>query len=237
MAMLEVDGVQTYYGRVRALTNVGLHLDTGEIVALIGSNGAGKTTTLRTISGLLQPASGRIRFDGADITGMPAARRVAMGICHIPEGRRLFPRMTVRDNLTLGAFTRRDGDGAIQTARERVFELFPLLRERQTQLAGTLSGGEQQMLAIGRAMMSSPKVLMMDEPSLGLAPILVKTIFQIITEINHQGTPILLVEQNAHKALEIAHRAYVLETGSIVRTGRGEELLHSEDVVKAYLGM
>jgi branched-chain amino acid transport system ATP-binding protein len=222
---------------VRALTNVGLHLDTGEIVALIGSNGAGKTTTLRTISGLLQPASGRIRFDGADITGMPAARRVAMGICHIPEGRRLFPRMTVRDNLTLGAFTRRDGDGAIQTARERVFELFPLLRERQTQLAGTLSGGEQQMLAIGRAMMSSPKVLMMDEPSLGLAPILVKTIFQIITEINHQGTPILLVEQNAHKALEIAHRAYVLETGSIVRTGRGEELLHSEDVVKAYLGM
>jgi branched-chain amino acid transport system ATP-binding protein len=235
--MLEIDGIEAYYGRVRALADVSLEVDTGEVVALIGSNGAGKTTTLRTISGLLNPAAGAIRFDGQDITGVPAARRVQLGICHVPEGRRLFPRMTVDDNLTLGAYTRRDGSGLVQQDRERVFELFPRLRERQSQIAGTLSGGEQQMLAIGRALMSQPKLLMMDEPSLGLAPILVETIFQIVAEINQQGIPILLVEQNAHKALEVAHRAYVLETGSIVKTGPGKELLESEDVAKAYLGM
>jgi len=237
MAMLEINGIETFYGRVRALADVSLSVDKGEIVALIGSNGAGKTTTLRTISGLLGPASGTIMFEGQDITTVPASRRVAMGICHVPEGRRLFPRMTVQDNLTLGSYSRRDGSATVQQDRERVFELFPRLKERQSQIAGTLSGGEQQMLAIGRAMMSRPRVLMMDEPSLGLAPILVETIFQIVAEINQQGTPILLVEQNAHKALEVAHRGYVLETGSIVKTGSGQELLQSEDVAKAYLGM
>ncbi len=235
--MLEIEGIEAYYGRVRALADVSLSVDTGEVVALIGSNGAGKTTTLRTISGLVHPPVGRIRFDGRDITDVPAARRVQLGICQVPEGRRLFTRMTVQDNLTLGAYTRRDGASRVHVDRERVFELFPRLRERQSQIAGTLSGGEQQMLAIGRAMMSQPKVLMMDEPSLGLAPILVETIFQIISEINQQGIPILLVEQNAHKALEAAHRAYVLETGSIVKTGSGRELLESEDVARAYLGM
>ena len=235
--MLEIQGVEAFYGRVRALADVSLSVDTGEVVALIGSNGAGKTTTLRTISGLLHPAAGSIRFDGQDITSVPAAKRVEMGICHVPEGRRLFPRMSVDDNLTLGSYSRRDGSGRVQQDRERVFTLFPRLRERQSQIAGTLSGGEQQMLAIGRALMSQPKVLMMDEPSLGLAPILVETIFEIIAEINQQGIPILLVEQNAHKALEVAHRAYVLETGSIVKTGPGVELLQSEDVARAYLGM
>jgi branched-chain amino acid transport system ATP-binding protein len=237
MAMLQIDGIDAYYGRVRALSDVSLSVDKGEIVALIGSNGAGKTTTLRTISGLLSPAKGTIGFEGEDITHVPAARRVAMGICQVPEGRRLFSRMTVQDNLTLGAYARRDGNVGIQRDRERVFELFPRLRERQSQIAGTLSGGEQQMLAMGRALMSRPRVLLMDEPSLGLAPILVETIFQIVAEINQQGTPILLVEQNAHMALEVAHRAYVLETGSIVNTGPGKELLQSEEVAKAYLGM
>jgi branched-chain amino acid transport system ATP-binding protein len=235
--MLEIDGVETYYGRVRALTDLGLSVDRGEIVALIGSNGAGKTTTLRTISGLISPASGSIRFEGEDITGVPAAKRVELGICHVPEGRRLFSRMTVQDNLTLGAYSRRDGKAEVEQDRERVFVLFPRLKERQAQIAGTLSGGEQQMLAIGRGLMSRPRVLMMDEPSLGLAPILVETIFQIVAEINQQGIPILLVEQNAHKALEVAHRAYVLETGSIVKTGSGQELLQSEDVARAYLGI
>jgi branched-chain amino acid transport system ATP-binding protein len=236
VAVLEVEGVDAYYGRVRALSGLTLRVDTGEVVALIGSNGAGKTTTLRTISGLLTPPRGTIVFEGQDITAMPAARRVERGIVHVPEGRRLFPRMSVQDNLTLGAYTRRDGNG-VQEDRERVFELFPRLRERQTQIAGTLSGGEQQMLAMGRALMSRPKVLMMDEPSLGLAPILVETIFRIVSEINQQGIPILLVEQNARKALEVAHRAYVLETGSIVQEGSGAELLQSEDVARAYLGM
>jgi len=236
MAMLEVDSIETYYGRVRALAGVSITVDKGEVVALIGSNGAGKTTTLRTISGLLSPARGRISFEGHDITSVPAPRRVSMGICHVPEGRRLFPRMTVQDNLTLGAYTRSDGSG-VNKDRARVFELFPRLKERQSQIAGTLSGGEQQMLAIGRALMSRPRVLMMDEPSLGLAPILVETIFEIIAEINALGTPILLVEQNAHKALSVAHRAYVLETGSIVKEGTGTELMQSEDVVRAYLGM
>jgi branched-chain amino acid transport system ATP-binding protein len=215
---------------------VTINVDQGEVVALIGSNGAGKTTTLRTISGLMHPPSGSITFDGKDIGRMPVHQIVGLGICQSPEGRRLFPRMQVIDNLRMGAFLRNDSAG-IQKDMERVFELFPRLKERTTQLAGTLSGGEQQMLAIGRALMSKPKLLMLDEPSLGLAPILVETIFQIVREINGQGIPILLVEQNAHKALEVAHRAYVLETGSIVKTGSGKELLDSPDVQRAYLGI
>jgi branched-chain amino acid transport system ATP-binding protein len=236
MALLELDGIETYYGRVRALNGISLNVDAGEIVALIGSNGAGKTTTLRTVSGLLRPAHGSITFAGQRITEVAAAKRVSLGIGQSPEGRRLFARMTVLDNLVLGAYTRRDRAG-IQQDMRRVYELFPRLKERSGQIAGTLSGGEQQMLAMGRAMMSRPKVLMLDEPSLGLAPILQETIFSIIIEINGQGTPILLVEQNARKALEVAHRAYVLETGTIVREGSGEELLQSEDVARAYLGM
>jgi branched-chain amino acid transport system ATP-binding protein len=211
-------------------------VDQGEVVALIGSNGAGKTTTLRTISGLMHPPSGSITFNGKDIGRMAAHDIVGLGICQSPEGRRLFPRMQVIDNLRMGAFLRKDRDG-IQKDMDRVFELFPRLKERTTQLAGTLSGGEQQMLAIGRALMSKPKLLMLDEPSLGLAPILVETIFQIVREINGQGIPILLVEQNATKALEVAHRAYVLETGSIVKSGTGKELLSSPDVQRAYLGI
>ena len=234
--MLQIDGIEAFYGRVRALAQVSLRVGVGEVVALIGSNGAGKTTTLRTISGLVHAATGRISFAGQDVTAVPAAKRVELGIGHVPEGRRLFPRMSVQDNLTLGAYTRND-PVEIEKDRQRVFELFPRLKERQTQVAGTLSGGEQQMLAIGRAMMTRPKVLMMDEPSLGLAPILVETIFRIIEEINEQGIPILLVEQNAHQALRVADRAYVLETGSIVKEGTGRELLESEDVAKAYLGM
>jgi len=234
--MLQIDGLEAFYGRVRALANVSLRVDTGEVVALIGSNGAGKTTTLRTISGLVNAARGRISFAGQDVTAVPPAKRVELGIGHVPEGRRLFPRMSVQDNLTLGAYTRNDRD-EVEQDRQRVFQLFPRLKERQTQIAGTLSGGEQQMLAIGRAMMTRPKVLMMDEPSLGLAPILVETIFKIIQEINQQGIPILLVEQNAQQALNVAHRGYVLETGSIVKEGTGQELLQSEDVARAYLGM
>jgi branched-chain amino acid transport system ATP-binding protein len=236
MALLELEGVDALYGRIRALRGVTISVDQGEVVALIGSNGAGKTTTLRTISGLMHPPSGSIRFGGADISRMAAHQIVGLGICQSPEGRRLFPRMQVIDNLRMGAFLRKDRDG-IQKDMDRVYELFPRLKERTTQLAGTLSGGEQQMLAIGRALMSKPKLLMLDEPSLGLAPILVETIFQIVREINAQGIPILLVEQNAHKALEVAHRAYVLETGSIVKTGSGKELLDSPDVQRAYLGI
>ena len=236
MALLELAGVDAFYGRVQALRGISITVDQGEVVALIGSNGAGKTTTLRTISGLMHPPSGAITFGGKDISRTPPHQIVGLGICQSPEGRRLFPRMQVIDNLRMGAFLRKDAPG-IQKDMERVFELFPRLKERTTQLAGTLSGGEQQMLAIGRALMSKPKLLMLDEPSLGLAPILVETIFQIVREINAQGIPILLVEQNAHKALEVAHRAYVLETGSIVQTGSGKELLSSPDVQRAYLGI
>jgi branched-chain amino acid transport system ATP-binding protein len=236
MALLELKAVDALYGRVRALRGVTINVDQGEVVALIGSNGAGKTTTLRTISGLMHPPSGSITFNGKDISRMAAHDIVGLGICQSPEGRRLFARMQVIDNLRMGAFLRKDRDG-IQKDMDRVFELFPRLKERTTQLAGTLSGGEQQMLAIGRALMSKPKLLMLDEPSLGLAPILVETIFQIVREINAQGIPILLVEQNATKALEVAHRAYVLETGTIVKTGSGKELLSSPDVQRAYLGI
>ncbi len=236
MALLELDRIDVFYGRVQALRGESLQVDQGEVVALIGSNGAGKTTTLRTISGLQHPARGTIRFDGKDITRAEPQDIVNLGICQSPEGRRLFTRMTVLDNLRMGAYTRRN-QAAIKKDMDRVFELFPRLKERLNQVAGTLSGGEQQMCAMGRALMAKPKLLMLDEPSLGLAPILVETIFQIVREINAQGTPVLLVEQNATKALEVAHRGYVLETGNIVQSGTGKELLASEDVQKAYLGM
>jgi branched-chain amino acid transport system ATP-binding protein len=236
VALLELEGVDAFYGRVQALHGVSISVDQSEIVALIGSNGAGKTTTLRTISGLMHPAKGTVTFGGQDITKTKAHAIVGLGICQSPEGRRLFPRMQVIDNLHMGAYTRNDKPG-IQEDMQRVFDLFPRLKERSTQLAGTLSGGEQQMLAMGRAMMSRPKLLMLDEPSLGLAPILVDTIFKTIQEINAAGTPILLVEQNAVRALEVAHRGYVLETGNVVQKGSGKELLNSPDVQRAYLGM
>ena len=236
MALLEVSGIDIFYGRVQAVRGATLEVDQGEVVALIGSNGAGKTTTLRTISGLLHPVRGSIKFNGIDITHMEPQKVVNLGVCQSPEGRRLFTRMSVLDNLRMGAYTRSNGP-EIKKDMDRVFELFPRLKERSHQVAGTLSGGEQQMCAMGRALMAKPKLLMLDEPSLGLSPILVETIFSIVREINAQGTPVLLVEQNAHKALDVAHRGYVLETGSIVKTGTGKELLASEDVQKAYLGM
>jgi len=236
LALLEVSEIDAHYGRIQALRRLSLEVGQGEIVALIGSNGAGKTTTLRTISGLMHPGHGTIKFDGQDITRTAPEKIVDLGICQSPEGRRLFARMTVMDNLMMGAYTRRD-KAAISTDVDHVFELFPRLKERRNQVAGTLSGGEQQMCAMGRALMAKPKVLMLDEPSLGLSPILVETIFSIIREINSTGTPVLLVEQNAHQALEVAHRGYVIETGVIVQTGTGKELLQSEEVQKAYLGM
>jgi len=236
VALLELEGVEASYGRIRALRGISLVAEKGEIVALIGSNGAGKTTTLRTISGLMHPAAGSIVFNGKHITNEAPDRIVQLGICQSPEGRRLFTRMTVVDNLRMGAYTRSNA-GEIKKDMDRVFELFPRLKERRNQIAGTLSGGEQQMCAMGRALMAKPKLLMLDEPSLGLSPILVETIFDIVREINAQGTPVLLVEQNAHKALEIANRGYVLETGAIVQTGTGKELLESAEVQKAYLGM
>jgi branched-chain amino acid transport system ATP-binding protein len=236
MALLEVSGIDVFYGRVQAVRGASLQVDTGEVVALIGSNGAGKTTTLRTISGLLHPTNGSIKFAGKDITRAEPQNIVNMGICQSPEGRRLFARMSVLDNLRMGAYTRKNA-AEIKQDMERVFELFPRLKERLHQVAGTLSGGEQQMCAMGRALMAKPKLLMLDEPSLGLAPLLVETIFSIVREINSQGTPVLLVEQNAQKALEVANRGYVLETGNIVQTGTGKELLSSEEVQKAYLGM
>jgi branched-chain amino acid transport system ATP-binding protein len=236
MAILELESVDAFYGRIQALRGVSIKVEKGEIVALIGSNGAGKTTTLRTISGLMHPQSGTIHFDSHDITHTGPSKIVGMGVCQSPEGRRLFPRMTVVDNLFMGAYTRNDKPG-IAADMDRVFTLFPRLKERRSQIAGTLSGGEQQMLAMGRALMARPKLLMLDEPSLGLAPILIETIFTIVREINAQGTPVLLVEQNAYKALEVSHRGYVLETGNIVQTGTGKQLLASEEVQKAYLGM
>ena len=236
MSLLEVSGIDAHYGRIQALRGASLDVGKGEIVALIGSNGAGKTTMLRTISGLMHPSRGAIKFEEKDISRVEPQKIVDLGICQSPEGRRLFTRMTVLDNLRMGAYTRSNRE-EIKADMDRVFELFPRLKERKNQIAGTLSGGEQQMCAMGRALMAKPKLLMLDEPSLGLAPILVETIFSIVLEINAQGTPVLLVEQNAHKALEVAHRGYVLETGSIVKAGTGKELLESEDVQKAYLGM
>jgi branched-chain amino acid transport system ATP-binding protein len=236
MALLELSGIDAFYARIQALHGVSLTLDKGEIVALIGSNGAGKTTTLRTISGLMHPPAGRIVFDGRDISHLPPHQIVGLGICQAPEGRRLFQRLTVQENLEMGAYSRRDKAGVRQSL-ERVFTLFPRVKERRQQLAGTLSGGEQQMVAISRALMANPRVMMLDEPSLGLAPLIVDTIFEIINDINSSGVPILLVEQNAVKALNVAHRAYVLETGTIVKTGPGKELAQSEDIQKAYLGI
>jgi branched-chain amino acid transport system ATP-binding protein len=233
-SMLELDGVHTYYGNIHALNGISLTVGQGEIVTLIGANGAGKTTTLKTISGLLHPREGQVRFEGADVSRTAAHTLVRAGIGQSPEGRRIFSRMTVLENLLMGAFTR-DKEN-LEPDIERVFVLFPRLRERSGQLGGTLSGGEQQMLAIGRALMSRPRLLLLDEPSLGLAPILVQQVFATIREINEQGTTILLVEQNALQALSIAHRGYVLQTGNVVLTGASGELITNETVRKAYLG-
>lgn len=235
MTLLELKNVHTYYGNIHALKGISLAVEKGEIVTLIGSNGAGKSTTLRTISGLLTPRHGEIFLEGQRIDHLPAHEIVARGVLQSPEGRRIFPRLTVRENLEMGAYQRRDADG-IQRDMERVFTLFPRLRERINQRGGTLSGGEQQMLAIGRALMGRPRVLLLDEPSMGLAPVLVEQIFDIIREINQQGTTILLVEQNARLALSIAHRGYVLETGRITLSGEGKGLLDNPRVKAAYLG-
>jgi branched-chain amino acid transport system ATP-binding protein len=234
--VVELRDIDVFYGRVNALRKVSMEVREGEIVALIGSNGAGKTTTLRTISGLIGPRSGEVRLFGKPTRGLGAEKIARLGVGHAPEGRRLFPRMTVRENLDMGAYTRSDRAG-MHTDLERVFTLFPRLRERAGQLAGSLSGGEQQMVAIGRALMSNPKVLMLDEPSLGLAPILVDAIFEVVREINAKGTTILLIEQNALLALKTAARGYVLETGSVALSGPAEELIASPDIQRAYLGM
>ncbi|MBY8872678.1 ABC transporter ATP-binding protein [Micromonospora sp. PLK6-60] len=234
--LLEIENLTLAYGRIEALHSVDLHVDEGEIVALIGANGAGKTTTMRGISGLLAAQSGSIRFNGEDITKLRADLRVVRGICQAPEGRGIFPGMTVLENLDMGAYTRRDHAG-IAADLDRVLTLFPRLGERRKQAGGTLSGGEQQMLAVGRALMSRPKLLLLDEPSMGLAPMVIRQIFDIITEINQQGTTILLVEQNAQQALSRAHRGYVLETGRIVKEGTGQDLLHDPSIKEAYLGV
>jgi branched-chain amino acid transport system ATP-binding protein len=233
MAMLEVQDITTYYGNIQALKGVSLDVEQGEIVTLIGSNGAGKTTTLHTISGLLKPRTGAINLAGKLISDKPAHQVSGLGVAHAPEGRRIFNRMTVMENLELGAYSHGKPD---PDDLARVFGLFPRLEERKTQIAGTMSGGEQQMLAIGRALMARPSVLLLDEPSLGLSPMLVDTIFQIIQDINAQGTTVLLVEQNALKALAVANRGYVIQTGSIVLTGSARELLGNDMVRKAYLG-
>jgi len=232
--MLKVEDVHAYYGQIHALQGINLEVRKGEGVTLIGANGAGKTTTLKTISGLLHPRHGKVTFESEDISHVAAHRLVEKGIGHAPEGRRIFSRLTVLENLQMGAFSRPKAD--IEPDIERVFELFPRLRERSGQLGGTLSGGEQQMLAIGRALMSEPRMLLLDEPSLGLAPILIAQVFEKIKEINSQGTTVLLVEQNALQALSIANRGYVLQTGNVVLTGTGEELRQNETVRKAYLG-
>jgi branched-chain amino acid transport system ATP-binding protein len=233
--MLEIKDIHVYYGAIHAIKGVSLTVRQGEIVTLIGSNGAGKSTTLRTVSGLLKPKEGDILFEGESIAARPAQSIVKMGISQVPEGRRIFANMTVMENLELGAFTRDDADG-IEADMNMVFERFPRLLERKEQAAGTLSGGEQQMLAMGRALMSRPRLLLLDEPSMGLAPLLIREIFNIIVDINKTGTTVLLVEQNANMALSIAHRAYVLETGRIALSGDAKELAASEEVRKAYLG-
>jgi len=233
--LLKLDNVKTYYGNIRALKGISIEVDENEIVCLIGGNGAGKSTTLMTISGVLTPVEGDVLFQGQSIIGVRADSIVQMGICQVPEGRMIFPLLTVKENLDLGAYLRNDKEG-IKEALDRVFELFPAMSERRKQYGGTLSGGEQQMLAIARALMGRPKLLLLDEPSLGLAPIFVDSIFETIHQINEQGTTILLVEQNAQLALQYSNRGYVLETGKIALAGTSEDLLTNEQVRKAYLG-
>ena len=234
MSMLKVENLNVYYGSINAIKGISFEVNQGEIVTMIGANGAGKSTTMNTVAGLLKPRSGSIVFEDKDITHMPASKVVSLGLALCPEGRRVFQQMSVRENLEMGGYTRQASE--IAPALEHVFELFPRLKERQRQVAGTLSGGEQQMLAMGRAMMSKPKLLMLDEPSMGLAPLLVEQIFDIILSLNKAGTTILLVEQNAQMALSIANRAYVLETGNIFKEGSADMLMHDDAVRKAYLG-
>ena len=233
--MLKVENLSVYYGVIGAVKGVSFEVEQGEIVALIGANGAGKTTILQTITGLIQPRGGSIHYDGADLQKTPAHKIVSLGMAHVPEGRRIFQELTVLENLQLGAFTRKDKK-EIEDSLEMVYSRFPRLKERRTQIAGTLSGGEQQMLAMGRALMSRPKIILMDEPSMGLSPLLVSEVFDIIREINAAGTTVLVVEQNARKVLSIADRAYVLETGNIVLEGNAKDLLSDDSVKKAYLG-
>lgn len=232
--LLQVDNIEVYYGVIKALKGISFEVNKGEIVALIGANGAGKTTILHTVTGLLKPKTGKILFKGNDITKVPAHKIVTMGMAHVPEGRRIFSQLSVLDNIKLGAFTRKDKE-EIEETLNYVYERFPRLKERKNQVAGTLSGGEQQMLAMGRALMSKPEFVLMDEPSMGLSPLLVSEIFEIIKAINENGTTVLLVEQNAKKALSIADRAYVLETGNIVLSGDAKDLMNDESVKKAYL--
>ena len=235
MAMLEVKGLQVYYGVIQALKDISFEVNQGEVIALIGANGAGKTTTLHTLTGLLPAKQGSIIFEGKDITKMPAHKIVEMGIAHVPEGRRVFSQLSVYENLIMGAFTRKDKKEIAENL-ENVYKRFPRLQERKNQRAGTLSGGEQQMLAMGRALMSNPKMIVMDEPSMGLSPIFVNEIFDIIEKVSASGTTVLLVEQNAKKALSIADRAYVLETGKIVLSGDAKKLMNDDSIKKAYLG-
>ena len=235
MAMLEVKDLEVYYGVIKAINGISFEVNEGEVIALIGANGAGKTTILHTVTGLISAKAGSIQFDGKNITKTPGYKIVGMGMAHVPEGRRVFAELSVYDNLLMGAYTRKDKK-EIQDSLEMVYTRFPRLKERKGQMAGTLSGGEQQMLAMGRALMSHPKIILMDEPSMGLSPIYVNEIFDIIKEINASGTTVLLVEQNAKKALSIANRAYVLETGNIVLEGDAKELMNDDSVKKAYLG-
>lgn len=235
MAMLEVKNLEVYYGVIQAIKGISFEVNEGEVIALIGANGAGKTTTLQTITGMLQPKAGEIIFEGKDISKIPGHKIVSMGMAHVPEGRRVFAELSVYENLKLGAYTRKDKK-EIEETLARVYKSFPRLEERKNQLAGTLSGGEQQMLAMGRALMSHPKIILMDEPSMGLSPIFVNEIFDIIKSVSASGTTVLLVEQNAKKALSIADRAYVLETGKIVLSGKASDLLNNDSIKKAYLG-
>lgn len=235
MAMLEIKDLEVYYGVIQAIKGISFEVNQGEVIALIGANGAGKTTTLQTITGMLQAKKGQIIFEGKDITKVPGHKIVSMGMAHVPEGRRVFADLTVLENLKLGAYTRKDKNEVEETL-QKVYQSFPRLKERKNQSAGTLSGGEQQMLAMGRALMSKPSIILMDEPSMGLSPIFVNEIFDIIKEVSEEGTTVLLVEQNAKKALSIADRAYVLETGKVTLEGSADDLLHDESVQKAYLG-
>ena len=235
MAMLEIKDLEVFYGMIQAIKGVSFEVNEGEVIALIGANGAGKTTILHTITGLLTPKKGQVIFEGQDITKVPAHKIVSLGMAHVPEGRRVFSHLTVYQNLKMGAYTRKDKD-EIEKTLETVYKRFPRLEERKNQIAGTLSGGEQQMLAMGRALMSHPRIILMDEPSMGLSPILVNEIFDIIQSFSASGTTVLLVEQNAKKALSIADRAYVLETGNIVMSGDATELMNDDSIKKAYLG-